>query len=35
MLNPNSYADVTAGQRVVDWLLANDATNARRIGLMY
>jgi hypothetical protein len=35
MLDPNNYADVTAGQRVVDWLLADDATVARRIGLMY
>jgi hypothetical protein len=35
MLNPNSYADVTAGQRVIDWLLADDAAAARRLGIMY
>jgi hypothetical protein len=35
MLNPNSYADVTAGQRVIDWLLADDAAVARRLGIMY
>jgi hypothetical protein len=35
MLNPNSYADVTAGQRVIDWLLADDAAIARRLGIMY
>jgi hypothetical protein len=35
MLNPNSYADVVAGQRVIDWLLSDDATIARRLGLMY
>jgi hypothetical protein len=35
MIDPNNYADVTAGQRVVDWLLADDATVARRLGLMY
>jgi len=35
MLNPNNYEDVTAGQRVVNWLLADDAVNARRVGIMY
>jgi hypothetical protein len=35
MLNPNNYEDVVAGQRVVDWLLKDDATNARRVGIMY
>lgn len=35
MLNPNNYEDVVAGQRVIDWLLADDAVNARRVGIMY
>jgi hypothetical protein len=35
MLNPNSYADQAAGQQAVDWLLADDAVNARRLGVMY
>jgi hypothetical protein len=35
MLDPHSYADVTAGQRVIDWLLTDGAANARRLGLMY
>jgi hypothetical protein len=35
MLNPNSYADQAAGQQAVDWLMSNDATNARRLGVMY
>jgi hypothetical protein len=35
MLDPNSYADQAAGQQAVDWLLANSATNARRLGVMY
>jgi hypothetical protein len=35
MLSSNSYADVVAGQRVIDWLLADNATVARRLGIMY
>jgi hypothetical protein len=35
MLNPNNYEDVVAGQQVVDWLLSDDATMARRMGIMY
>jgi hypothetical protein len=35
MLNPNNYEDVVAGQRVIDWLLKDDATMARRMGIMY
>jgi hypothetical protein len=35
MLNPNNYEDVVAGQRVINWLLADDAVNARRVGIMY
>jgi hypothetical protein len=35
MLNPNSYADQAAGQQAVDWLLADSAINARRLGVMY
>ncbi len=34
-LNPFDYSDQVAGQRVVDWLLADDALNARRLGIMY
>jgi len=34
-LDPNSYIDQVTGQRVIDWLLANDAINARRLGIMY
>jgi len=35
MLNPDSYTDVVEGNRAVDWLLADDAVNARRLGVMY
>ncbi|HEX3828634.1 MAG TPA: hypothetical protein VHV82_15320 [Sporichthyaceae bacterium] len=35
MLDPNSYEDLYAGNRAVDWLLADGAVNARRLGLMY
>jgi hypothetical protein len=35
MLNPNSYEDQTAGQQAVDWLMGDDAVNARRLGVMY
>jgi LysM repeat protein len=34
-LDPNSYIDQVTGQRVIDWLLADDAINARRLGIMY
>jgi LysM repeat protein len=34
-LNPDDYGDQVAGQRVIDWLLANDAVMARRLGIMY
>ncbi len=34
-LDPNSYEDQVAGQRIIDWLLADDALNARRLGIMY
>lgn len=34
-LDPNDYGDQVVGQRVVDWLLADDAVNARRLGIMY
>jgi hypothetical protein len=35
MLNPNSYTDQAAGAQAISWLLADDATNARRLGVMY
>ncbi len=35
MLDQNSYYDVVAGNRAVDWLLADGAVNARRLGVMY
>jgi len=35
MIDPNSYEDTVAGQQVVDWLLADDARIARRLGIMY
>ncbi|MGQ0846224.1 MAG: hypothetical protein ACT4QF_19045 [Sporichthyaceae bacterium] len=35
MLDGNSYEDTVAGQQVVDWLLADDARIARRMGIMY
>ena len=34
-LNPDDYGDQVAGQRIIDWLLANDAEMARRVGIMY
>jgi LysM repeat protein len=34
-LDPDSYIDQVTGQRVIDWLLADDAINARRLGIMY
>lgn len=34
-LDPTNYADVVAGSRAVSWLLANNAVNARRVGVMY
>ena len=34
-LDPDDYADQVVGQRVVDWLLADGAVNARRLGIMY
>jgi LysM repeat protein len=34
-LNSDDYADQVVGQRVIDWLLADDAVNARRLGIMY
>ena len=30
-----NFTDVVAGARAVSWLLANDALNARRVGVMY
>jgi hypothetical protein len=35
MLDPTNYTNVVAGARVLNWLLANDATAARRLGIMY
>jgi hypothetical protein len=35
MLDPNSYADVVAANRAIDWLLVDGAINARRLGVMY
>ncbi|MBA3742099.1 LysM peptidoglycan-binding domain-containing protein [Sporichthya sp.] len=34
-LNPDDYGDQVAGQRIIDWLLADDAQMARRLGIMY
>ncbi len=34
-LDPNDYGDQVAGQRIIDWLLKNDAEMARRVGIMY
>ena len=34
-LDPHDYSDQVAGQRIIDWLLANDAEMARRVGIMY
>ena len=34
-LDPDDYEDQVTGQRVTDWLLADDAANARRLGIMY
>ncbi|MGQ0631817.1 MAG: LysM peptidoglycan-binding domain-containing protein [Sporichthyaceae bacterium] len=34
-LDPNVYEDAVAGQRVLDFLLANNGANARRFGIMY
>ncbi|MGQ0626175.1 MAG: LysM peptidoglycan-binding domain-containing protein [Sporichthyaceae bacterium] len=34
-LDPAVYEDAVAGQRVLDFLLANDGANARRFGIMY
>lgn len=35
MLDPDDYEQQVAGQRVIDWLLADNAANARRVGIMY
>jgi len=35
MLDGGDYADQVAGTRAVNWLLADDAVNARRLGVMY
>ncbi len=34
-LDPDDYGDQVAGQRIMDWLLADDAVMARRLGIMY
>lgn len=35
MLDPTNYTNVVTGARVLNWLLANDAAVARRVGIMY
>lgn len=35
MIDGNNYEDTVAGQQVIDWLLADDALVARRLGIMY
>ncbi len=35
MIDGDNYADTVAGQQVIDWLLADDARIAKRMGIMY